>query len=73
MATHSSVIAWRIPWTEEPGVAKSWSRLSESIYKLSLEWETGRLAVSRKESWVAGDRSQTFSVYLFFPNSFIEI
>ena len=19
MATHSSVIAWRIPWTEEPG------------------------------------------------------
>ena len=30
MATHSSVLAWRIPWTEEPGglqypgVAKSW-------------------------------------------------
>ena len=20
MATHSSVLAWRIPWTEEPGV-----------------------------------------------------
>ena len=20
MATHSSIIAWRIPWTEEPGV-----------------------------------------------------
>ena len=35
MATHSSVLAWRIPWTEEPGglhrvhrVAKSWARLS---------------------------------------------
>ena len=30
MATHSSVLAWKIPWTEEPGgsiahgVAKSW-------------------------------------------------
>ena len=21
MATHSSVLAWKIPWTEEPGVA----------------------------------------------------
>ena len=34
MATHSSVLAWRIPWTEEPGglqypgVAKSWKGLS---------------------------------------------
>ena len=34
MATHSSILAWRIPWTEEPGrlqstgVAKSRTRLS---------------------------------------------
>ena len=34
MATHSSIVAWRTPWTEEPeratvhGVAKSWTRLS---------------------------------------------
>ena len=33
MATHSSVLAWRFLWTEEPdglhvhGVAKSWTRL----------------------------------------------
>ena len=32
IATHSSILAWRIPWTEEPGgatvhrVAKSWTR-----------------------------------------------
>ena len=30
MATHSSILAWKIPWTEEPGglqsgVAKSWT------------------------------------------------
>ena len=34
--THSSILAWRIPWTGEPGrsqpvhgVAKSWTRLSD--------------------------------------------
>ena len=33
MATHSSTLAWRIPWREEPGglhgVAKSRTRLSD--------------------------------------------
>ena len=24
MATHSTVLAWRIPWTEEPGRLQSW-------------------------------------------------
>ena len=35
MATHSSILAWKIPWTDDPGglrtvhgVAKSWTRLS---------------------------------------------
>ena len=31
MATHSSIIAWRIPWTEEPGKLQSqesWTQLS---------------------------------------------
>ena len=23
MATHSSILAWKIPWTEEPGVPQS--------------------------------------------------
>ena len=34
--THSSTLAWRIPWTEEPGrlpgVAKSRTRLTNSLY-----------------------------------------
>ena len=36
MAIHSSILAWRIPWMEEPGrlqsthgVAKSWTQLSD--------------------------------------------
>ena len=24
MATHSSILAWRVPWTEEPGGLQSW-------------------------------------------------
>ena len=33
MATHSNILAWRIPWTEEPGglrATKNWTRLSDS-------------------------------------------
>ena len=35
MATHSSILAWEIPWTEEPGrlqsmeSQKSWTQLSD--------------------------------------------
>ena len=40
MATHSSVLAWRIPWTEEfgvgysPRVAKSWTQLSDFTFMI---------------------------------------
>ena len=26
MATHSGILAWRIPWTEEPGGYSPWGR-----------------------------------------------
>ena len=30
MATHSRILAWRIPWTEKPGrFANSWTPLSD--------------------------------------------
>ena len=34
MVTHSSILAWRIPWTEKPGRlqsmgSQSWTRLSD--------------------------------------------
>ena len=41
MATHSSILAWRIPWTEEPGglqsialqrVRHDWSNLASTQY-----------------------------------------
>ena len=41
MATHSSILAWRIPWTEEPGQlqsaesAKSLARLRDKHWPLA--------------------------------------
>ena len=37
MATHSSILAWRIPWTEEPGGlqstgSQSWTQLSDFTF-----------------------------------------
>ena len=33
MATHSSILAWRIPWTEEPGELQSmgWQRVEHNL------------------------------------------
>ena len=36
MATHSSISAWRIPWTEEPGELQSkWSQSGTQLKRLS--------------------------------------
>ena len=43
MATQSSVLAWKIPWMEEPGrlivhgIAKSWTRLSNFTFTLNAK------------------------------------
>ena len=45
MAPHSSTLAWRIPWMEEPGrlqhgVTKSWTRLSDFTFTFHFHaWE----------------------------------
>ena len=52
MATHSSILAWKIPWTEEPGglqsngVAKSWTRLKGLSTQHAQEYENVRLVES---------------------------
>ena len=49
IATHSSILAWRVPWTEKPGglqsmgVAKSRTGLSDFTFTCSLAniwWRT---------------------------------
>ena len=34
MATHSSILAWKMPQTEEPGIRKSWTQLSTHTHTL---------------------------------------
>ena len=49
MATHSSILAWRIPWTEEPGGLHPWShkeqdtteRLTLSLSDTDINTDTG--------------------------------
>ena len=38
MATHSSILAWRIPWTEEPGSQNS--LVAQMVKNLPAMWET---------------------------------
>ena len=57
MATHSSILAWRIPWTEEPGGLQStgykeWNRteqLTLSLHFTSQYKSEGQ--IQRRERW----------------------
>ena len=42
MATHSSILAWRIPWTEEPGGLHSPWGCKESDIAEQLSMHSGR-------------------------------
>ena len=49
METHSSIVAWRIPWTEEPGELQSWGgKESDTTERLHFHfsWKTGRRCLS---------------------------
>ena len=41
MATHSHILAWRIPWTEEPG-----GLLSMGLQRLGQDWVTKNTQVA---------------------------
>ena len=61
-ATHSSILAWRIPWTEEPGglqligsqrIGHDWSDLAWSMHKFGLSNEKtpeGHQRVNKKQN-----------------------
>ena len=42
MAAHSSILAWRIPWTEEPGGLQSIGSQSDMTERLSTAQHGGR-------------------------------
>ena len=42
MATHSSTLAWRIPWTEEPGrLQTKWSQSQTRLSNFSFSFFSG--------------------------------
>ena len=45
MATHSSILAWKIPWTEEPGRLSPWGR------RVGHDWVTSLSVKKPFESW----------------------
>ena len=46
MATHSSLLAWKIPWTEEPGGYSPWShKESDMTEHAYTAWCIGNSAV----------------------------
>ena len=54
MATHSSVLPWRIPWTEEPGGLQSmgWQRVGHDwVTSLSLSFSQGQAVRSLGSRW----------------------
>ena len=78
MATHSSVLAWRIPWTEEPGRLQSigsqsqtcLQRLSSSIMsKLCLPFTTENNPQSKRSFYFQFLKHER-SDYCLFPKVF---
>ena len=59
MATHSSMLAWKIPWTEEPGGQQSMG------HRVRLTWATKQRQQQRdakgKKVWIMGKHSEFVS------------
>ena len=56
MGIHSSILAWRIPWTEEPGGPQS-----IGLQRIRNDWVTNTLEVKTAQEEFSGDFHKTFS------------
>ena len=61
MATHSSILAWRIPWTEEPARLQSMG-----LQRVGLDWTEAKLDLTCHVSMIAS-RMQIKVTYLQWP------
>ena len=55
MATHSSILAWRIPWTEKPG----------GLWSMGLQRVRHNLVTKPQHNLVARDSPINTEVYVF--------
>ena len=55
MATHSSILSWRIPWTEEPGGYSPWgckdSDMTEQLTHTHTHTHTYQTMASQVAQW----------------------
>ena len=55
MATHSSILAWKIPWMEEPGRLQPWgckeSDKTERLHFHFLPWTGGSFGCEVTSPW----------------------
>ena len=59
MVTHSSILAWRIPWTEKPGKLQS-----TGLQRIRQDWATSLThSLTQKTSW--GDITWDFATHLY--------
>ena len=64
-ATHSSILAWRIPWTEEPSGYSPWGHKESAM----TEWLTFSLSLSRlTETSSSTQLIQVRSTNFLIPN-----
>ena len=66
MATHSSILAWRIPWTEEPGGLQS-MRLQSRIQLSNFTQHVHRLGACPIDFLKERTSPETFGDYLSKP------
>jgi len=72
MATHSSILAWRIPWTEETGglqciVTQSRTRLKQLSMHIRIAYQTEtQLSFWENKSRQAEDKVSFWKNYKYF-------
>ena len=73
MATHSSILAWKIPWTEEPcGLqsvgSQSRTGLSDFIFTLSPPCPGSEVSHLPKEPWFSLMKNVLCRIWAFGPS-----
>ena len=61
MTTHSSILAWKIPWTEEPMGHSPWGRKESGM--------TERLNTASRTPWAPAGRMATLQLSTCGPNT----
>ena len=56
MATHYSILAWRIPWTEEPSGLQSMGLQSQT----QLKWLSTHTTINHRKSWCGAQAQMVF-------------